>query len=96
MRRFFYQSKVMRILLVFLACDLWRLRFHRPEGLEIEKYQSVDIFVTYCGETLQIIRTTLLAVSRITYQPVQVYVLDDNGSLGFPLPLPTPGGASPS
>jgi len=77
---FFIVESLAYLLLVFLACDLWRLRFHRPEGLEIEKYQSVDIFVTYCGEPLQVIRTTLLAVSRIIYQPVQVYVLDDNGS----------------
>lgn len=77
---FFIAETLAYLLLVFLAFDLWRLRFHRPEGLEIEELQSVDIFVTCCGEPFQIIRTTLLAISRITYQPVKVYVLDDYGS----------------
>lgn len=77
---FFAVETLAYLLLAFLAFDLWRLRFHRPEGLEIQEYRPVDIFVTYCGEPLEVIRTTLLAVSRITYQPVRVYVLDDHGS----------------
>ncbi len=68
------------LLLLVLALDLWRLRFHRPEGLEIPIPWSVDILVPCCGEPLEIIRTTLEAVARIHYQPVQVYVLDDAGS----------------
>jgi cellulose synthase (UDP-forming) len=67
-------------LLFFLAFDIWRLRFHRPEGLAIETPYPVDIFVTYCGEPYEVVRTTLKSVSRINYKPVQVYVLDDQGS----------------
>lgn len=36
--------------------------------------------MTYCGEPLQVLETTLRAVSRIDYQPLKVYVLDDKGS----------------
>lgn len=68
------------LLLLFLAFDMWWLRYHHPEGLPIETRYPVDIFVTCCGEPFQVIRTTLLGVSRIDYQPVQVYVLDDGGS----------------
>ncbi len=77
---FFIAETLAYLLLVFLAWDLWHLRYHRPEGLTIETYPPVDVFVTYCGEPLDIIRTTLRAVSRIIYQPLQVYVLDDYGS----------------
>jgi cellulose synthase (UDP-forming) len=68
------------LLLVFLAYDIWRLRFHRPEGLPIETPYPVDVFVTYCGEPYEVIKTTLQGVSRIDYQPHKVYVLDDQGS----------------
>ncbi len=77
---FFIAESLAYLMLVFLAGDLWKLRFHRPEGLEIKTCQPVDIFVTYCGEPLEVIRTTLWAVSRIDYQPVKIYVLDDYGS----------------
>lgn len=68
------------ILLIFLAYDIWRLRFHRPQGLPLEGRDPVDIFVTCCGEPYEVIKTTLDAVGRIEYEPVQVYVLDDKGS----------------
>jgi len=77
---FFLAETLAYVLIVFLAWDLWKLRYHRPEGLEIETFHPVDIFVTYCGEPLEVIRTTLKAVSRITYEPKQVYVLDDANS----------------
>ncbi len=68
------------LLLVLLAFDIWRLRFHRPEGLPLTSHPPVDIFVTCCGEPFPVIHTTLQAVSRIAYQPATVYVLDDGGS----------------
>ncbi|MGQ9687301.1 MAG: glycosyltransferase family 2 protein [Desulfobaccales bacterium] len=77
---FFIAETLAYLLLVFLTLDLGRRRYHRPEGLEIAERPSVDTFVTYCGEPLEVIRTTLLAVSRIRYQPLEVYVLDDQGS----------------
>ncbi len=66
-------------LLIILSLDVWRLRFHRPEGLAPDAAHPVDVFVTCCGEPLEVIRTTLTAVKRLSYQPVTVYVLDDGG-----------------
>ena len=77
---FFGAETLAYLLLVFLTWDLGTPRYHRPEGLELESHPAVDILVTYCGEPLEVINTTLRAVSRINYQPVQVYVLDDYGS----------------
>lgn len=68
------------LLLCLLGYDTWHLRGHRPEGLELARHPSVDIFIPCCGEPLEIIRTTLRAVKRIAYQPQTVYVLDDAGS----------------
>jgi len=70
------------LLLVFLAIDIWGLRFHRPEGLEADHQRSVDIFVTCYGEPLSVITTTLNAVSRISHHDLQVYVLDDGNAPG--------------
>ena len=77
---FFIVESLAYLMLVFLAWDLWKVRYHHPEGLKIEIHPPVDVFVTFCGEPLEVIRTTLRAVSRITYQPMQVYILDDYGS----------------
>jgi len=77
---FFSVETLAYLLLVFLAWDLTTLRYHRPEGLELERRPPVDILVTYCGEPLEVITTTLRAVSRLDYDPVQVYVLDDYDS----------------
>lgn len=77
---FFFAETLAYLMLIFLAWDLWKVRHHRPEGLPMETHHPVDVFVTYCGEPLDVIRTTLRAVSRINYQPLQVYVLDDQGS----------------
>jgi len=68
------------LLLALLASDVWDLRFHHPRGLEPPGDFPVDIFVPCRGEPLEVIRTTLRAVTRISYTPFQVYVLDDEGS----------------
>ncbi len=68
------------LLLSLLAFDIWHLRYHRPGGLGPLTDQAVDIFVPYCGEPLKIIKTTLEAVKRISYSPVEVFVLDDVAS----------------
>jgi len=77
---FFAAEFLAFVLLMFLAFDIWWLRYHHPDGLPLETRLPVDIFVTYCGEPYEVIKTTLQGVSRIEYQPVQVYVLDDRGS----------------
>ena len=67
------------LLLLILSLDVWRLRFHRPEGLPVEAPYPVDILITCCGEPLEVIRTTLTAAGHLAYQPYTVYVLDDAG-----------------
>jgi cellulose synthase (UDP-forming) len=67
------------LLLIILSLDVWRLRFHRPEGLVPDRPYPVDVFVTCCGEPLEVIHTTLTALSRLTYPSYTVYVLDDAG-----------------
>jgi len=67
-------------LLALLAADTWRLRHRSPAGATPTAAYPVDIFVPCCGEPLEVIRTTLRAVTRIGYQPAKVYLLDDGGS----------------
>ena len=40
----------------------------------------MDVFVPCCGEPFEVIKTTLQAVKRIAYEPMEVYVLDDGAS----------------
>lgn len=68
------------LLLGLMAWDVWRLRGHRPEGLSTDQQWPVDIFIPCCGEPFEVIKTTLLAVKGIAYQPQEVYVLDDGAS----------------
>ncbi len=68
------------LLLSLLAFDVWHLRYHRPGGLGPLTDRAVDIFVPCCGEPLKIIKTTLEAIKRISYSPVEVFVLDDVAS----------------
>ena len=68
------------LLLGLMAVDVWHLRGHRPEGLSPGRQWPVDVFVPCCGEPFEVIKTTLLAVKRIAYQPQEVYVLDDGAS----------------
>ena len=80
------------LLLCILSLDVWRLRFHRPEGLIPDRAYAVDVLITCCGEPFEIISTTLTAAAQLNYTPYTVYVLDDAGdeavqklagSLGF-------------
>ena len=71
------------LLLGLMAVDVWHLRSHRPEGLSPDRQWPVDVFIPCCGEPLEVIRTTLLAVQRIAYQPMQVRRLPaGKGALG--------------
>jgi len=68
------------LLLSLLALDVWHLRGHRPEGLKTGHNFSVDILVPCCGEPLEVVRTTLRAVTQISYPGFKVFVLDDGAS----------------
>ena len=78
---FFFVAEILSyLLLCLLSYSTWRLRSPRPGNPESQPRLSVDIFVPCCGEPLEIIQTTLKAVRRITYHPLEVYVLDDGES----------------
>jgi cellulose synthase (UDP-forming) len=78
---FFFTAEILSyLLLCLLSYSTWRLRSPRLGNPEVLPRLSVDILVPCCGEPLAIIQTTLQAVRRITYHPLEVYVLDDAGS----------------
>ncbi|AEB08081.1 glycosyltransferase family 2 protein [Desulfobacca acetoxidans] len=66
-------------LLFAMSLDVWQRRYHRPEGIEPDAPFSVDVFVTSCGESLEIIQATLAAIQKLNYSHYTVYVLDDAG-----------------
>lgn len=77
---FFAAESLSYLLLCLLSYSTWRLRSPRLANPESQSRLSVDILVPCCGEPLEIIQTTLKAVRRITYHPLEVYVLDDAAS----------------
>ena len=77
---FFVAESLSYLLLCLLSYSTWALRDRPPENPAVPVRLSVDLFVPCCGEPVEIIRTTLRAVGRLTYQPLEVYVLDDGGS----------------
>jgi cellulose synthase (UDP-forming) len=77
---FFAAESLSFLLLCLLSYSTWHLGNPHPAYPQPGGRFTVDIFVPCCGEPLEIIRTTLLSVERITYHPREVYVLDDGGS----------------
>jgi cellulose synthase (UDP-forming) len=78
---FFFAAEILSyLLLCLLSYSTWRLRSPHLGNPESPPRLSVDILVPCCGEPLEIIQTTLKAVGRITYHPMEVYVLDDGAS----------------
>jgi len=70
-------------LLLFLTATftVWRLRYKPPQGLPLQAVSTVDVFVTVCGEPLEVVQRTLTAVADIEWAgAVKVYVLDDGAS----------------
>jgi cellulose synthase (UDP-forming) len=69
------------LLFVTASFTVWRLRYKPEEGLPIPDPRSVDVFVTVCGEPVEIVTGTLAAVRDIDWPATcTVYVLDDGGS----------------
>ena len=70
------------LLFAFFTLISWYPRYHRQDGLAVAPLPSVDVFITTCGEPLEILEKTLAAVSAIDYQPKEIYVLDDGADPG--------------
>jgi cellulose synthase (UDP-forming) len=69
--------------LIYLCAPLFNIKKHERFVSKFwtkNKEPNVDIFVTYAGEDIQLIRNTLAGVKNIDYKKLTVYVLDDQGS----------------
>jgi cellulose synthase (UDP-forming) len=74
---FFIAETVGWLLFVSFALVSWYPRRHLREGLPIEHSFAVDVFITTCGEPLEILSHTLLAAMEIDYSSKTIYLLDD-------------------
>lgn len=69
------------VLFAIGGSSLWRLRFKPRRSPAPERPYAIDVLVPVCGEAIDVIRTTLEAVTRIRWAgPLAVHVLDDGGS----------------
>jgi cellulose synthase (UDP-forming) len=59
---------------------IWYPRHHDEDGLEVLAPVPVDVFISTCGESVEVLERTIVAATRIRYEPKTVYVLDDAGS----------------
>lgn len=69
-------------LIIFIAFSFvcWYPRYHKREGLPIEKTFTVDIFITVCGEPFELTAQTIRSAADIDYPEKTVYVLDDKAN----------------
>ncbi|HHP7236282.1 MAG TPA: glycosyltransferase [Desulfobacterales bacterium] len=74
---FFVCECVGSILFIFFAVNVWYPRYHRPEGVASEETRTVDVFITTCGEPLEVLQETVAAAVRIEYPAKTVFILDD-------------------
>ena len=77
---FFCAEGIGWLLFTSFSFVTWYPRRHLPEGLPIEKTFTVDVFVTTCGEPLNILSRTLMAAVAIDYEPKTLYLLDDKAN----------------
>jgi len=76
----FYAAEVGTLLTVVLfTFIIWHPRFHKPQGLGPSEdfTPTVDIFVSTCGEPIEILTSTVVAACAIRYPRKRVYILDD-------------------
>lgn len=77
---FFFAEGVGWLLFTSFSFVTWYPRRHLPEGILIEKSFPVDVFISTCGEPLDILRQTLRGAVGIDYEPKTIYVLDDKAN----------------
>lgn len=77
---FFLAECIGWLLFFFFAFVVWYPRYHNPEGLPTDHVFSVDVFITTCGEPLEVLRPTVAAATRIDYPAKTIYVLDDRNN----------------
>lgn len=63
------------------AAVTWNRRFHSPQRIpQPLGNPSVDIFITVCGEPVEMVRQTSEAAVKIDYPHKKIYLLDDGNS----------------
>lgn len=77
---FFCAEGIGWLLFTSFSFVTWYPRLHLPEGIPIEKIFTVDVFVTTCGEPLNILSRTLMEAAAIDYEPKTLYLLDDKAN----------------
>ncbi len=65
------------VLFIFFAFVVWYPRYHHPEGVDPERVFTVDVFITTCGEPLEVLLPTVAAAVKIDYPAKTIYLLDD-------------------
>ena len=77
---FFSAEGIGWLLFISFSFVTWYPRRHLPEGIPIDKTFTVDVFVSTCGEPLNILSRTLMAAVALDYEPKTLYVLDDKAN----------------
>jgi cellulose synthase (UDP-forming) len=77
---FFLAESIGWLLFASFAFVAWYPRFHLPEGIPIPRPFTVDIFISTCGEPLDILTQTAAGALAIDYEPKAVYLLDDGAN----------------
>lgn len=68
-------------LFLMATASVWRLRFKPAEGVELDRPYDVDVLLPTCNEPINVIETTMKALSEVLWKgKLNVYVLDDGGS----------------
>lgn len=78
----FYIAEIFCLISLSLSVlIIWRRRFNRSYFLtSFHDAPEVDVFITVCGEPIEIVQETIKAASEMHYPLKQVYILDDGAS----------------
>jgi cellulose synthase (UDP-forming) len=80
---FFLAEFIGLVLFTFFAFNAWFLRYHSPQGVSVEKPESIDVFITVAGEPVDIVAETVRAAVNIDYPNKKIYLLDDKGDIAY-------------
>ncbi len=78
----FYIAEIICLISLSLSIlIIWRRRFNRSRPMtDFKDAPDIDIFLTVCGEPVEIVRETIKSAAEIRYPHKRVYILDDGAS----------------
>ena len=65
------------LLFILWAHMLWHKRRHNPMGVPRQVSLTVDVFITICGEPVEVVEKTVAAAAGFSYARKKIYLLDD-------------------